>query len=97
MEGIAAHAAEGRASPAQVVGEPPLFDVVFTAEEVRDYRSTLRADAALQKHFNALLRRRGILKGDSNTTSRWRIPPRIWSRLCRPSRAPSPRCRGRQA
>ncbi|MFC7476086.1 aspartate aminotransferase family protein [Dankookia sp. GCM10030260] len=51
--------------PAQVVGEPPLFDVVFSAEEVRDYRSTLRADAGLQKHFNTQLRAAGILKGDS--------------------------------
>jgi glutamate-1-semialdehyde 2,1-aminomutase len=51
--------------PAQVIGEPPLFDVVFTAEAVRDYRSTLRADAALQKHFNTQLRAAGILKGDS--------------------------------
>ncbi|WP_431268324.1 aspartate aminotransferase family protein [Dankookia sp. P2] len=51
--------------PAQVVGEPPLFDVVFSAEAVRDYRSTLRADAGLQKHFNTRLRAAGILKGDS--------------------------------
>jgi glutamate-1-semialdehyde 2,1-aminomutase len=51
--------------PAQVIGEPPLFDVVFTAEDVRDYRGTLRADAAVQKHVNAHLRANGILKGDS--------------------------------
>jgi glutamate-1-semialdehyde 2,1-aminomutase len=51
--------------PAQVIGEPPLFDVVFTAEEVRNYRDTLRADAAVQTHVNQHLRTRGILKGDS--------------------------------
>ncbi|MDN3567815.1 aspartate aminotransferase family protein [Paeniroseomonas aquatica] len=51
--------------PAQVIGEPPLFDVVFTAEAVRDYRGTLRADAAVQKHVNQHLRASGILKGDS--------------------------------
>src|SRR3954451_15446617 len=50
---------------ARIIGEPPLFDVVFTAEEVRDYRGTLRADAALQKHFNTQLRAAGILKGES--------------------------------
>jgi glutamate-1-semialdehyde 2,1-aminomutase len=50
---------------AQVSGEPPLFDVVFTATPVRDYRATLRGDAPLMRRFNALLRERGILKGES--------------------------------
>ncbi len=53
------------ALPAQLVGEPPLFDVVFTTGEVRDYRSMLRADTTMQKHFNTHLRAGGILKGDS--------------------------------
>ena len=51
--------------PAQISGEPPLFDVVFTDEPVRDYRGTLRGDAELMRRFNALLRERGILKGES--------------------------------
>ena len=50
---------------AQVTGEPPLFDVVFTDEPIRDYRSTLTGDAAMARRFNALLRERGILKGES--------------------------------
>ena len=50
---------------AQVVGEPPLFDVVFTGEPVRDYRTTLRGDADALRRFNAALRERGILKGES--------------------------------
>ncbi len=52
---------------AQVIGEPPLFDVVFTGERdpVRDYRGTLRGDADLMRRFNALLRERGVLKGES--------------------------------
>ena len=50
---------------AQVVGEPPLFDVVFTSEPVRDYRGTLRGDADMLRRFNAALRERGILKGES--------------------------------
>ncbi len=49
---------------AQMTGEPPLFDVVFTSEPVRDYRGTLRGDAELMRRFNALLRERGILKGE---------------------------------
>ena len=51
--------------PAQISGEPPLFDAVFTEEPVRDYRGTLRGDAELMRRFNALLRERGILKGES--------------------------------
>jgi glutamate-1-semialdehyde 2,1-aminomutase len=50
---------------AQISGEPPLFDVVFSPEPVRDYRGTLAGDAAMMRRFNALLRERGILKGDS--------------------------------
>src|SRR5579883_3367713 len=50
---------------AQVIGEPPLFDVVFNAEPVSDYRGTLRGDADRLRRFNALLRERGILKGES--------------------------------
>ncbi len=50
---------------ARVIGEPPLFDVLFSAEDVHDYRGTARADAARLKRFNALLRERGVLKGDS--------------------------------
>jgi glutamate-1-semialdehyde 2,1-aminomutase len=49
---------------AQVTGEPPLFDVVFSAEAVRDYRGTLRGDAGMLRRFNTLLRERGVLKGE---------------------------------
>ena len=51
--------------PAQVIGEPPLFDVVFTDQPIRDYRDTLKGDAALARRFNQLLRARGIMKGES--------------------------------
>ncbi len=51
--------------PAQITGEPPLFDVVFTDQPIRDYRTTLTGDAELMRRFNALLRERGILKGES--------------------------------
>ena len=50
---------------AQVTGEPPLFDVVFSNEPVRNYRGTLCGDADMLRRFNALLRERGILKGES--------------------------------
>ena len=50
---------------AQVIGEPPLFDIVFTDQPIKDYRDTLKADTATLKRFNQALRARGIMKGDS--------------------------------
>ena len=50
---------------AQVIGEPPLFDVLFTAAPVADYRGSLAGDAAQLRRFNRLLRERGVLKGDT--------------------------------
>ena len=51
--------------PAQVIGEPVLFDVVFSAEPIRDYRGTLKGDADMLRRFNAALRKRGVMKGES--------------------------------
>ena len=45
-------------------GEPPLFEVVFTGEPIRNYRSCLTGDMEMPRRFNALLRERGILKGE---------------------------------
>ena len=50
---------------AQVIGEPPLFDIIFTDQPVKDYRDTLKADTAMLKRFNQALRTRGIMKGES--------------------------------
>ncbi|PWS36763.1 aspartate aminotransferase family protein [Falsiroseomonas bella] len=51
--------------PAQIVGEPPLFDVVYADGAIADYRATLRADRAVQAHVNRVLREGGIMKGES--------------------------------
>lgn len=51
--------------PAQVVGDPVLFDVVFTDAPVTNYRGVLKGDVARLARFNALLRERGILKPES--------------------------------
>jgi glutamate-1-semialdehyde 2,1-aminomutase len=51
--------------PAQVIGEPPLFDVIFAEGDIRDYRSTLRSDAKMQGAINRSLLEQGILKGES--------------------------------
>jgi glutamate-1-semialdehyde 2,1-aminomutase len=50
---------------AKVVGHPTLFDVVFTASEVRNYRDVMAGDAAKLARFNSLLRERRILKPPS--------------------------------
>jgi glutamate-1-semialdehyde 2,1-aminomutase len=51
--------------PATVVGEAPLFDVIFAEGDISDYRGTVRGNADMQKRMNASLLERGILKGES--------------------------------
>jgi glutamate-1-semialdehyde 2,1-aminomutase len=64
MEGLAGLISEAGIA-AQVVGEPPLFDVVYATGDIRDYRSVIRQDTAMQKHVNGVFRAKGILKGES--------------------------------
>ena len=40
-------------------------DVVFAGGEIRNYRDMLRADKAKLARLNALLRERGVLKGEN--------------------------------
>lgn len=64
-EGLAAALREAGV-PAQVVGEPPMFDAVFTqAPRVVDYRGTVEVDGARARRFNALVREGGILKSEN--------------------------------
>ena len=63
MEGYADILKRARVK-ARVVGDAPMFDIVFTEREVKDYRSAL-GDEAKMKRCNALLRDRGILKGEN--------------------------------
>jgi glutamate-1-semialdehyde 2,1-aminomutase len=51
--------------PAQVIGEPPLFDVVYALGELRDYRAVNRGDKEMAAHVNRCMRAGGILKGES--------------------------------
>lgn len=53
---------EAAGIPHRIVGHPTLFDVVFTARDVRSYRDVLAADAGQGARFNAILREKGILK-----------------------------------
>ncbi|WP_299690477.1 aminotransferase class III-fold pyridoxal phosphate-dependent enzyme [uncultured Tateyamaria sp.] len=48
--------------PHRVVGDPTLFDIVFTDRDVRSYRDTQAADHAINTRYNAALRANGIFK-----------------------------------
>jgi glutamate-1-semialdehyde 2,1-aminomutase len=61
MAGIAA-LAEKAGLPAQVVGEPVVFDLLFTDEPIVDYRSLQKADGALGKALTSGLIARGVVK-----------------------------------
>ena len=53
--------------PFQIVGEPALFEVVFTGAKVRDYRDTQAGDADRTRRYNAALREEGIFKSPGKT------------------------------
>jgi glutamate-1-semialdehyde 2,1-aminomutase len=48
--------------PAQVSGEPPVFDIIFTDSPVVDYRATLTADRRRIALFNEECLKRGVVK-----------------------------------
>ena len=60
-DGLAA-AARKHGLPAQVSGEPPVFDIIFTDRAVVDYRATLTADRRRIALFNEECLRRGVVK-----------------------------------
>jgi len=49
---------------AQVRGEPPMFDILFTDAEVTDYRSAATSDGRKLTLFNQHVLAGGLLKGD---------------------------------
>ena len=51
--------------PARIVGEAPMWDVVFTSGEVHDYRGYIKGNPDMARQFNAVLFKHGILKSDS--------------------------------
>jgi glutamate-1-semialdehyde 2,1-aminomutase len=52
--------------PATVLGEPAMFDALFTTSAlVTDYRGTLAVDKAMSRGFNKAVRERGVFKSDN--------------------------------
>jgi glutamate-1-semialdehyde 2,1-aminomutase len=60
-DGLAA-AARKHGLAAQVSGEPPVFDIIFTDSAVVDYRATLTADRRRIALFNEECLKRGVIK-----------------------------------
>jgi glutamate-1-semialdehyde 2,1-aminomutase len=60
-DGLAA-AAKKHGLAAQVSGEPPVFDIIFTDRPIVDYRATLTADRRRIALFNEECLRRGVVK-----------------------------------
>ncbi|MEO1345055.1 MAG: aminotransferase class III-fold pyridoxal phosphate-dependent enzyme [Pseudomonadota bacterium] len=53
--------------PHRVVGDPTLFELVFTGRDVRDYRDVLQSDTKSSNRFNAVLREQGLFKSPGKT------------------------------
>lgn len=51
----------------RIVGDPTLFELVFTGRDVRDYRDVLQSDTQAATHFNAVLREQGLFKSPGKT------------------------------
>ena len=49
----------------QVIGEPPVFDVLFTDQPIMSYRDTLSNNKPMVERFNRQLLDRGIFRPDS--------------------------------
>ncbi len=64
MDGLAALLRETGVA-GQVIGCPVMFDVIFAAGEIADYRATLRGDTKKMRGFNEVARANGVLKGNS--------------------------------
>ncbi|MEM8838965.1 MAG: aminotransferase class III-fold pyridoxal phosphate-dependent enzyme, partial [Pseudomonadota bacterium] len=61
MDGIS-DALSDAGHPHRIVGHETLFDVVFTPDDVSNYRDVFRADAGKAGRITSLLRERGVFK-----------------------------------
>ena len=67
VAGMIRDALEPTGVPYRIVGDATLFEVVFTAQHARDYRSVQASDASRAKLWNDTLRHRGIFKSPGKT------------------------------
>ena len=64
---MASQALEAYGIAHQIVGDPTLFEVLFTDQPVRNYRDVVQSDTAAQARFNAALMQQGIFKSAGKT------------------------------
>ncbi|SDC44357.1 aspartate aminotransferase family protein [Ruegeria marina] len=64
---MASAALEAQGVAHRVVGDPTLFEIVFTKGEVRDYRDVFSADTARGAQFNKVLIQEGLFKSPGKT------------------------------
>jgi glutamate-1-semialdehyde 2,1-aminomutase len=57
-----ARAARSAGLAAQVLGEPPVFEIFFTDRPITDYRASLSADRELHAAFTRAMLERGVVK-----------------------------------
>ncbi|RYG93149.1 aminotransferase class III-fold pyridoxal phosphate-dependent enzyme [Loktanella sp. IMCC34160] len=67
VQGMVREALDPTGIPYQIVGDPTLFEVVFTGQPPRDYRAVQAADAGRAKVWNDALRAGGIFKSPGKT------------------------------
>jgi glutamate-1-semialdehyde 2,1-aminomutase len=67
VQGMIAEALDPTGIPYRIVGDPMLFEVVFTDTKPRDYRAVLTGNAARAKLYNDTLRAHGIFKSPGKT------------------------------
>ena len=51
----------------EIVGEPSLFDILFTDKMPTDYRTTIKSNAETNARFNKALRQHGVFKSPGKT------------------------------
>ncbi len=64
---MAKAALDGQGIAHRIVGDPTLFEIVFTTGEIRDYRDVFGSDTAKATKFNAVLMENGMFKAAGKT------------------------------
>ena len=64
---MATEALDAHAIPHRIVGDRTLFEIVFTDNDVTNYRDVLHSDMARTARFNTILRQEGLFKSAGKT------------------------------
>ena len=68
-------------TPVQVLGEGPIVDILFTDQEIHDYRSSLQADQELGLRVGVEMIKRGVSTSlEVSSTFLWLTRTKTWTR-----------------